>query len=79
MLFTQLEFPIFFLLVLVAAWLCRERITRNSILLTASYYFYAYWDYRFCGLLILSTVVPTWPIFRGHAVRVVLQGAPQPS
>lgn len=30
---------------------------RNSILLLASYYFYAYWDYRFCGLLLLSTVV----------------------
>ncbi|MGI9472200.1 MAG: MBOAT family O-acyltransferase [Rubripirellula sp.] len=57
MLFTQLEFPIFFLLVLIAAWLCRERTWRNSLLLVASYYFYAYWDYRFCGLLMLSTVV----------------------
>ncbi len=57
MLFTQLEFPIFFFIVLVAAWLCRDRVTRNSILLVASYYFYAYWDYRFCGLLMLSTVV----------------------
>jgi len=57
MLFTQLEFPIFFLVVLVAAWLCRDRISRNSLLLVASYYFYAYWDYRFCGLLLLSTVV----------------------
>ena len=57
MLFTQLEFPIFFLVVLIAAWSCRGRATRNSILLAASYYFYAYWDYRFCGLLILSTVV----------------------
>ena len=57
MLFTQLEFPIFFLVVLVAAWLSRERVVRNSLLLVASYYFYAYWDVRFCGLLILSTVV----------------------
>ena len=57
MLFTQLEFPIFFVIVLIAAWLCRDRVTRNSLLLAASYYFYAYWDYRFCGLLILSTVV----------------------
>ncbi len=57
MLFTQLEFPIFFLVVLAAAWLCRERVWRNSLLLLASYYFYAYWDYRFCGLLVLSTVV----------------------
>lgn len=57
MLFTQLEFPIFFVIVLVAAWLARGRVIRNSILLVASYYFYAYWDYRFCGLLVLSTVV----------------------
>lgn len=57
MLFTQLEFPIFFVIVLIAAWLARGRVIRNSILLVASYYFYAYWDYRFCGLLVLSTVV----------------------
>ena len=57
MLFTQLEFPIFFVIVLVSAWIARDRVIRNSILLVASYYFYAYWDYRFCGLLLLSTVV----------------------
>ncbi len=57
MLFTQLEFPIFFVVVLIAAWLCRRQVSSNSVLLLASYYFYAYWDYRFCGLLMLSTVV----------------------
>lgn len=57
MLFTQLEFPIFFVVVLIATWLCRRQVSRNSMLLLASYYFYAYWDYRFCGLLMLSTVV----------------------
>ncbi|MGB7346285.1 MAG: MBOAT family protein [Pirellulaceae bacterium] len=57
MLFTQLEFPIFFFIVLVAAWLQRSRVSRNSLLLVASYYFYAYWDYRFCGLLVISTLV----------------------
>ena len=57
MLFTQLEFPIFFLVVLITAWLCRSRVFRNTWLLIASYYFYAYWDYRFCALLVLSTVV----------------------
>lgn len=57
MLFTQIEFPIFFLVVLAAAWLCHVRTARNVLLLAASYYFYAYWDYRFCGLLVLSTAV----------------------
>ena len=60
MLFTQLEFPIFFVVVLLAAWSCRRRTTRNALLLIASHYFYAYWDYRFCGLLVLSTVVDYW-------------------
>lgn len=57
MLFTQLECPIFLVLVLLLAWLAPTRVARNSLLLVASYYFYAYWDYRFCGLLLLSTVV----------------------
>ncbi|MGI9467591.1 MAG: MBOAT family O-acyltransferase, partial [Rubripirellula sp.] len=64
MLFTQFEFPIFFFCVLIAAWLCRQRQTRNAVLLIASYYFYAYWDYRFCSLLALSTVVD-YSIARG--------------
>jgi alginate O-acetyltransferase complex protein AlgI len=57
MLFTQLEFPIFFVAILLSVWLCRDRLSRNVLLLISSYYFYAYWDYRFCGLLFLSTVV----------------------
>ncbi|MCL4149092.1 UNVERIFIED_CONTAM: hypothetical protein GTU68_012252 [Idotea baltica] len=57
MLFTQLEFPIFFAIILIAAWLSRGRTLRNTLLLVASYYFYAYWDYRFCVLLMLSTAV----------------------
>ena len=55
--FTQLEFPIFFLVVLAATWMVSTRASRNAILLIASYYFYAYWDIRFCSLLALSTVV----------------------
>ncbi|MEE2935990.1 MAG: MBOAT family protein [Planctomycetota bacterium] len=57
MLFTQLEFPIFLVAVLICVWLCRTHSARNGLLLVASYYFYAYWDYRFCSLLLFSTVV----------------------
>ena len=57
MLFTQLEFLFFFVLVLVVAWSSRTQFIRHSVLLLASYYFYAYWDYRFCGLIFLSTVI----------------------
>ncbi|WP_182869639.1 MBOAT family O-acyltransferase [Rhodopirellula sp. JC639] len=55
--FTQIEFLLFLGLILLAVWRCRTRVTRNLILLAASYYFYSYWDYRFCGLLLLSTAV----------------------
>ncbi len=34
-----------------------RRRLRNGCLLAASYYFYAYWDYRFCVLLLTSTMV----------------------
>ncbi|TWU48435.1 MBOAT family O-acyltransferase [Rubripirellula reticaptiva] len=57
MIFTQAEFLVFFCVVLIATWLCRLRWARNTVLLLASYYFYAYWDIRFCGLLVLSTAI----------------------
>lgn len=55
--FTQIEFLLFFVLILLVVWRCRTRWIRNLLLLVASYYFYSYWDYRFCGLLLLSTAV----------------------
>ncbi|MEL6110799.1 MAG: MBOAT family protein, partial [Planctomycetota bacterium] len=58
--FTQIEFLLLITLVLALVWLTRSRVTRNSILLATSYYFYAYWDWRFCGLLLLSTFVDYW-------------------
>ncbi|WDQ15261.1 MBOAT family O-acyltransferase [Rhodopirellula sp. P2] len=55
--FTQLEFLCFLAVVVSIAWMLRGRVARNGLLLLASYYFYAYWDVRFCGLLLLSTAV----------------------
>ncbi|PHQ34066.1 MBOAT family O-acyltransferase [Rhodopirellula bahusiensis] len=55
--FTQLEFLCFLAVVVSIAWMLRGRTSRNAFLLVASYYFYAYWDIRFCGLLLLSTAV----------------------
>ncbi len=57
MLFTQLEFLFFLILVLLVVWRCRTPRTRHAVLLIASYYFYAYWDARFCGLLLFSTLL----------------------
>ena len=58
MLFNSLIFPVFFVVV-YAAYLLVSRSYRaqNVLLLVASYVFYGWWDWRFCGLLLLSTVV----------------------
>ncbi len=57
MLFTQIEFYIFFLTTLSVIHLLKSTILRKMTLLTANFYFYAYFDYRFLLLLIISTVV----------------------
>jgi D-alanyl-lipoteichoic acid acyltransferase DltB (MBOAT superfamily) len=58
MLFPTLEFGIFFLLVFLASWLLRDRLDlRKGFLLAVSYFFYGYWDWRFLGLLALSSAI----------------------
>ena len=65
--FAQAEFVIFLLVVLAGTWVAGERRRlRNGFLLAASYYFYAYWDYRFCGLLLISTLVDFFVAARMH-------------
>ncbi len=54
MLFNTLDFWIFFAAVL-PAYLVLPRRAQNVLLLLASYFFYACWDWRFLGLLLLST------------------------
>jgi len=56
MVFNSLHFAVFFLIVLTAYRLLPQR-GQNWLLLGASYYFYAAWDWRFLGLLIASTLV----------------------
>ncbi|MEM6980272.1 MAG: MBOAT family protein [Planctomycetota bacterium] len=55
--FAQAEFAIFLFVVVAGTWLFRTPRPRHLWLLSASYYFYAHWDWRFCGLLMLSTAV----------------------
>jgi alginate O-acetyltransferase complex protein AlgI len=58
MLFPTITFAIFFMVVLPISWLLLPGSQRWKIfMLAASYYFYGYWNWRFVGLLILSTVV----------------------
>lgn len=57
MLFNSLSFAVFLPLVFAAYWLLskRELKYQNALLLVASYFFYACWDWRFLFLLVFST------------------------
>lgn len=56
MLFDSPVYFAFLILVVAVYWSLRHR-SQNVLLLIASYVFYGWWDYRFLGLIILSTVV----------------------
>jgi len=64
MLFNTIEFWVFFAFVLALYPLLRRR-GQNLFLLLASYFFYACWDWRFLGLLLLSSTTD-W--FLGAAI-----------
>ena len=52
MLFPTFTFAAFFAVVLPVSWVLRERVEAwKAFVLTASYLFYGYWDWRFLGLL----------------------------
>lgn len=67
MTFLSLSFIVFFAIVLVVLSLLNARFIRNRVknvnrlrhilLLIASYVFYGWWDWRFCGLIFLLTIV----------------------
>jgi D-alanyl-lipoteichoic acid acyltransferase DltB (MBOAT superfamily) len=59
MLFNSLEFPAFLLLVFALYWIIgfRKRGFQNLFLVLASYFFYGWWDWRFLGLIVLSSGV----------------------
>jgi len=69
MTFSSITFFVFFILVYLVILMfnnrvIRERMTENcqltlkhSILLISSYIFYGWWDYRFCFLMMLLTLV----------------------
>jgi D-alanyl-lipoteichoic acid acyltransferase DltB (MBOAT superfamily) len=56
MVFNSLHF-VWFFLVVYALYRVLPHRGQNLLLLAASYYFYSAWDWRFLGLLLLSTIV----------------------
>ncbi|SRR5579883_3080522 len=57
MIFSSVEYLIFFGVVLLLMILIKSNPIKRAILLGASYYFYAYWDYRFVFLMLALTSV----------------------
>ncbi len=58
MLFNSLDFAVFLPLVFAFYWLTRKNLTiQNLVVLAASYVFYAWWDWRFLSLIVVSTCV----------------------
>ena len=54
--FATVNFGVFFAIVLAVYFLLNHR-WQNRFLLVASYVFYGWWDWRFLGLILLSSVV----------------------
>ena len=59
MLFHSFQFAIFFPVVF-GLYLVLPHKWQNRMLLLASYIFYGAWDWRYCSLLLVSTVVDYW-------------------
>lgn len=57
MAFNSIAFCFFLPTVFIVHWRCRTRAARNVTLLTASYIFYGWWDWRFLSLILLSSLI----------------------
>jgi alginate O-acetyltransferase complex protein AlgI len=59
MLFNSLDFAVFLPLAFILYWFVFNRSFKlqNTFIVFASYVFYGWWDYRFLGLIFLSSVV----------------------
>ena len=75
--FASLDFVVFFaVVVLVCLVLDRSRTPRprEIFLLLASYFFYGYWDWRFCFLLLFVTLSSWLTALHGGRKAVYLTG-----
>lgn len=59
MIFSSIDFLIFFLIILLTLKFLENKGEKNkkSFLLIASYFFYGYWDWRFLSLILLNTLI----------------------
>ena len=54
--FNSIEYILFLLLIVLLYWRIRHVRLQNILLLFASYFFYAMWDWRFLSLILISTI-----------------------
>ena len=59
MLFNSIEFAIFLPIVFILYWFFANKNLKlqNLLLLSASYFFYAWWDWRFLSLIVFSSTI----------------------
>ena len=59
MLFNSVDFAIFLPVVFLLYWFVANKSykTQNGLIVLASYFFYSCWDWRFSGLILVSTLV----------------------
>ena len=57
MTFTTLSFVLLLIVSFFLYWGIRKRSHQNFLVLLVSYFFYGWWDYRFCFLLFVSSLV----------------------
>jgi len=55
--FASVIFLLFVPIVFGLHWFCANRHWQNAILLVASYVFYGWWDWRFCGLILATSLL----------------------
>lgn len=62
MIFSTVEFAFFFPIVFLLYWFIFKKNlrTQNIFLIGASYFFYACWDWRFLGLIFISSLIDYW-------------------
>ena len=78
MLFNSIEFLLFLPVVFALYWACRGVRWQNAFTVVASYFFYGCWDWRFLGLIAVTTLcsyagglaVERWRDSRGSRVAV---------
>jgi len=58
MLFNSFEFAIFLPIVFILYWMLKKNVkTQNIFLLAASYFFYAWWDWRYLSLIVFCSII----------------------